>query len=209
MVLTGFFALAIGCSNAATRSKAKTVSDELPRPSTVIVYDFAITRDEVTDNQTLFQDLIEDANGYVTSTPYQRRVGEEAAQALADELVRGIVKLGMSTERARKGKRSPRNALVIDGAFLDVSEGVRLQHIIVGVGPAGKRLDVRIHVHQVSQDGNINLLEFMTHADKNEMVVEGTDDGTHGSAIEQMAVRCAKQALASLSELFAKKDWIP
>lgn len=208
-MLTGFFALVIGCSSAATRSKAETVSGELPRPPTVIVYAFAISRDEVTDNQTLFQDLIEDANGYVTPTAYQRRMGDEAAQALTDELVRGILNLGMSTERARKGKRSPRNALVIDGAFLDVIEGMRLQHIIVGVSPSGKQLDVRVHVHQVSRDGNINLLEFMTHADRSEIVVESTDVGNHRSAMEQMAVWCAKQTLASLSDLFAKKDWIP
>ena len=210
MVLTGVLMLAIGCTSGASRSTGEPVNRELPRPSKVLVYDFVMSRDEVTDNQTLFQDLIEDANGHVTPTPSQRRLGEEAAQVLADELVRGMLNLGMSTERTRKGKRSPPNALVIDGAFLDVIEGIRLRHIIVGVSPSGQQLDVRVHVHQVSRDGNINLLEFMTHADSSEMAVHDTDVvANHRPAMEQMAVWCAKQALASLSELFAKKDWVP
>lgn len=208
-MLTGLFALAIGCSSASSRVKAETVSQQLPRPPVVIVYDLAISRDEVTEKQPLFQDLLEDPNGYGAPTPEQRRLGEEAAQAFATELVQGLLKLGMSTERARKGTRNPRNALIIHGAFLDVIEGMRLQHIIVGVSPAEKRLDVRVHVHQMSPEGNIALLEFLTHADRNDIVVDSTDAGAPRSVTEQMAVWCAKQALASLSDLFAKNDWIP
>ena len=208
MVLTTALAV-FGCTNAASSFRAETVTGESPRPSKVLVYDFAISREEVTDKQPLFQDLMEDGGGYVTPTPYQRRMGEEAARALVDQLVHGLLKLGIDTERARKGKRSPRNALVIEGAFLDVGEGVRLRHITVGISPAGKQLDARVHVHQVSKDGNINLLEFMTHADRSEMVVDSANADNDRLVMEQMAVSCAKQALASLSDLYAKKDWMP
>jgi len=210
MVLTSALA-EFGCTNAASSFRAETVTRESPRPPKVLVYDFATSREEVTDNQALFQDLMEDGDGYVTPTPYQRRMGEEVAEALVNELVHGLLKLGIDTERVRKGKRkrSPRNALVIGGAFLDVEEGVRHQHIIVGVSPTGKQLDARVHVHQVSEDGNINLLEFMTHTDGSEMVVDSANVGNDRFVMEQMAIWCARQVLASLSDLFAKKDWMP
>lgn len=208
VILASVITMALGCSTTPPHSPATAESRTLPRPPIVMVYDFAISSDEVTDDQPLFQDLIVDADGHSTPTSYQPRIGQEVALTFTRELIRGIAALGFHAEHAPKSKRSPSNALVVHGAFLDVLEGRRLHRIIVGVSPAGMQLDVRVHVHQATQDRNVNLLEFMTHTESRAMVLEGATFKDDRSVMEQMAVWSAKEALAVLSDLFLKQGWI-
>lgn len=208
LVLTAVITLALGCSKTQPHSLTKTESRTLPAPPIVLVYDFAISSEEVTENQPLFQDLIEDADGHSMPTSYQWRIGHEAAQTLAIELVRGIAALGFHAERVSKGKRGPPNALIIDGAFLDVVEGRRLQHIVLGVSKAGMQLDLRVHVHQASSDRIINLLESMIHTESNQKVLEDAAVKEDRPVMEQMAVWSAQDILTLLSDLFLKQGWV-
>ena len=208
LIMTAITPFTLGCASASPSSPAATEPRALPRPPVIVVYDFATSFEEVTEDQPLFQDLSDAENGgFLAPTPYQRKLGREAAQTVGTELVRGIVALGFQAEHAAKGKRVSANAVIVHGAFLDVVEGRRLQRIIVGVNPAGLQLDLRLHVHQAGPDGAVNLLECLTHTESRELASDGAAEDDR-SVMEQLAARSATQVLALLSDLFLKEGWM-
>ncbi|MGH7250634.1 MAG: DUF4410 domain-containing protein [Nitrospiraceae bacterium] len=221
------------CAKTVVQPLMETGELGLPRPPQVLVYTFAVSPTEVTENQSIIHEFMEShSDSGMTPEQRLREIGREATEAMADELVRGISELGLPARRAYKETAVPVNAIVVEGAFLDVDEGNRLRRIVVGFGSGAVRVDARVLVHQASPDGRAKLLDFMTHGDSGHMpgaaVTMGAGAAAQGavtggmvaanaavsgvkvyrSEMEQMAARNAEQAVAYLSQFFAKEGWI-
>ena len=194
----------VGCAKTVVQSLSETEKLGLPHPPQVLVYTFAVSPTEVIENQSIIHEFVESQGGM---TPEQRlrEIGREAADAMAEELVRGVSELGLPARRAYKETVIPVNALVVEGAFLDVDEGNRLRRVVVGFGAGASRVDARVLVYQASPDGRVKVLDFMTHGDSGQMPGASA---TVGAEVEQIAARNAQQAVAYLSQLFAKEGWI-
>lgn len=219
------------CAQTVVQPLTETEKLGLPSPPQILVYTFAVSPTEVIENQSSIHEFMESQSG-MTTEQRLREIGREAADAMAEELVRGISELGLPARRAYKETAVPVNALVVEGAFLDVDEGNRLRRVVVGFGAGAARVDARVLVHQVGPDARVKLLDFMTHGDSGKLpgaaVTMGAGAAAQGavtggmvaanaavsgvkayrSEMEQMAARSAEQAVAYLSQLFAKEGWI-
>ena len=228
-------ALLVGASGCAQtvvqpRYEQQTAGPVL-RPGRVLVYDFSVTAADVSENQGFFAAV---RNSLSDTTENERvvTISEEVRTRMAEELVAGIRDLGLPAQRAPRGTPIPSDALAVAGLFLNVNEGNRLQRTVIGLGAGQSRVDTEVEVYAPGPGGLTKLLEFTTHADSGStpgaLITGGAGAAASGgvtagvaaanvgvsgvkgyrSQIEQMTSRSADQAVAYLSEYFARQGWI-
>ncbi len=127
------------------------------RPTRVLVYDFAISPDEV----ELDSGLSGDIQGLVNKTPRtdeERAIGKEMATALSTHLVKELEALGISTTHADSKLPVAGRALAIKGPLIHVDPGYPAERVVIGLGFG--RTDVRTLVEAYDlNDGKKILLE--------------------------------------------------
>src|SRR5262245_59330408 len=223
-----------GCAKTIVQPKyeQRTAAPVL-RPGRVIVYEFSVTAAEVTENQGFFMGLYNSALSDTTENERERAIGRDVRDRMSEELVAGIRDLGLPAQRVTRGTPLPPDAIAVTGLFLNVDEGNRLQRSVIGFGAGGSQVDAQVEVYAPSSSGLRKLLEFNTHSDSGRMPGAAVSAGvgaaasggmTAGSAaanvgssavkgyrtqVDQMAGRSADQAVAYLSEFFARQGWIP
>ena len=214
------------CARTVVRPETEVLSLGLPRPQQIIVYNFAVTESELKENQGSVKKVPDEG----ISAGERHEIGRQAANALAEELVRGLHDLGFTAERKPRGTPIGSHQLLIDGMFLDVDEGSLLKRLVIGFGVGASKIDTEVHVRYGTE--HRKALDFRTHADSGKMpgaaatmgagaVVQGgvtagmaaTSAGAgavkaYHSEVERMAAHSAHQAVAYLSEFFAKQGWI-
>ena len=218
----------IACARTVVRPETEMLNFGLRRPRQILVYDFAVTTAETTAHGSIQKQSNETSS--TSQSDQELEIGRQAAKALADELVRGLHDLGFTVERRPRGSPVRYYELLIDGEFLDVNEGNRLERLVIGFGMGASRVDTEVHVYYGAQ--RRKLLDFRTHADSGKLpgaaatmgagvavtggitaataaisAAAGTAKEYH-SDIERMAAHSADQAVAYLSEFFAKQGWI-
>ncbi len=215
------------CGRTVVRPKTEMRSFGLPRPEQILVYDFAVTEAEVSDNREPAGKIPNKTGG---APEGELELSRQAANALAQELVRGLHDLGFPAKRTPRGTPVGKDQILIDGVFLDVEKGDRLERFVIGFGAGASRVDTEVHVYYGTE--RQKLLDFRTHADSGKLpgaattmgagaaVVGGVTIGgavasagmgavkEYRSEVERMAGNSADQAVAYLSEFFAKQGWI-
>ncbi len=219
------------CARTVVLRETKMVDFGLPKPEEIIVYDFVLTEAEVRESQGPLKEMFRfDKPAGAPGNEREQEIGRQVAKTLAEELAQGLRGLGFTVERKPPGTAIGDRQLLIDGEFLDVDEGNRLKRLVVGFGAGASRVDTEAHAYYGA--GRRKLLDFGTHSDSGKMpgaaatmgagaVVTGgvtagmaaTAAGTgavkeYHSEIERMAAHSADQAVAYLSEFFAKQGWI-
>jgi Domain of unknown function (DUF4410) len=220
------FSFVAACSQTGIRKPTLTRETNLPRPSRILIYDFAVSEQEVKEYQGIMrqQPTIKDA------AERERLLAQEVKDALAEELVDALKPLGFSVERVARGTRAMDNDLVINGQFLTVDEGNPLHRLVVGFGTGGSAVQTQVQVYQAPEDRK--LLEFTTQSDSSKLpgaaptlgagaVTQGGVTGamvvanaavsgvkTYKSDVARMAAASGDQVARYLSEFFAKQGWI-
>lgn len=219
----------VACARTVVRPESEMISFRLPRPERIVVYDFAVTEDEVREGQGPVKKMLNETRAS-SEEEREREIGRRVVKVLAEELVQGLRDLGFSVERVPRGTPIGVHELLIDGEFLDVDEGNRLRRLVIGFGMGASRVDTEVDVYHGA--GRRKLLDFRTHSDSGMMpgaaatmgagaavqggVTAGMAAGAaamgavkeYHSEIERMAAHSADQAVAYLSEFFAKQGWI-
>ncbi len=217
------------CARTVVRPETEMQSFGLPPPQRILVCDFALTEAEAAENQGPTKKMDNETSG-TSEGEGDRKIGRQVANAMAEELVRGLRDLGFTVERGPRGTRIQRHQLLIDGEFLDVDKGSRLERLVIGFGAGASKVDTEVHVYYGMN--RRKLLDFRTHADSGKMpgaaatmgagaaVGVGITAGTvaasaaegivkeYHSEVERMGGHSADQAVAYLSEFFAKQGWI-
>ena len=223
VLLAGFIA---ACGQTGIRKVALTAETNLPRPSRILVYDFAVSEQEVKEYQGIMrqQPTIKDA------PERERLIAQEVKDALAEELMGALRPLGFTVERVNRGAKPTGNDLLIDGQFLTVDEGNPLHRLVVGFGTGSSLVHTQVQVYQASEDRK--LLDFTTQSDSGitpgaaatlgagavaqggltagAVVANTAVSGvkTYKSGVAQMAAASGDQVARYLSEFFAKQGWI-
>jgi hypothetical protein len=212
---------------------------QLQRPERILVYDFAVSTKEVTENQGFFQQSV---NEFRDVTPYQheQEIADEVQKVAAEEIVEGIHALGLPAERAKYNTPVPARSLAITGHFLNVDEGNKLRRTVIGLGMGQSRVDIQVQMFGYGLDASrptetapIKLADFQTAADSGKMpgaLVTGPAGAaaaggltvgvaaanvgmsavkSYRSAMGQMTSRSAEQGVAYMSEYFGRQGWIP
>ena len=135
----------------------------LPRPNRVLVYDFAVSPDEVKLDSGVSGDIQE----LVKKTPrtdQERAIGKQVADDLAAHLVKEISALGIPAIRASADVPVPGRALAIHGQFISVDEGNQAERVVIGLGLG--RTDVRtlVQAYEFNDGKKVLLEEFGVNA---------------------------------------------
>jgi len=226
--LLAVVSFAAGCSRTGVKAGMEASSAGLARPARVLVYDFAVSAKDVSENQGLFGRIAHAASD-TTQDERELQIGREVADRMAQDLVAGIREMGLPAERARRDTPVRDGDLLVGGKFLNVDEGNRARRLVIGLGAGASSLDTEVLVRLA---GGEKLLEFTTHTDSGKMpgaavtmgagaaaqggvtagaaVANAAVGGVKGyrSEVEAMAGKSAEQAVAYLSEFFAKRGWI-
>jgi hypothetical protein len=140
-----------------------TGADERGRPERILVYDFAVSAQEVKEYQGIMrqQPTIKDA------AERERLLAQEVKDALADELIEGLRSLGFRVERAKRGTPATGTDMLIDGQFLTVDEGNPLHSLVIGFGNGASSVQTQVQVYQ-GPDAR-KIMEFTTQSDSSKM----------------------------------------
>jgi Domain of unknown function (DUF4410) len=222
----------IGCAGASVTPEQTSVPISTSRPSTIFVYDFAVSLQEVTLNQGFFQReyrQYSDAN----LTKEQNQLADQTAQQLSFAIVGKLQKMGFYAIRLPRGTPpNGNNVLIVDGQFLDLSEGNRLRRMVIGLGSGQSVVDTQVQLYQLNDGVNKQLDDFKVHSDSGEMpgvaltAPAGAAAGgaaaaaslganlaagagkTYTSAMGTLTLRSADKTAAYLSQYFANQGWI-
>ena len=220
------FCFAAACCQTGIRKAALTTETNLPRPSRILVYDFAVSEQEVKEYQGIMrqQPTIKDP------VERERLLAQEVKDALAEEMIDALKPLGFVVERVARGTRGTGNDLVVDGQFVTVDEGNPLHRLVVGFGTGASAVQTQVQVYQAPEARK--LLDFTTDSDSGKMpgaaptmgagavAAGGVSAGmvvanaavsgvkVYKSDVARMAASSGDQAARYLSEFFAKQGWI-
>lgn len=222
-----------GCAGANVSQGTTAAPVSQARPSQIVVYDFAVSPAEVTQNQGPLQRLYRAATmNTEQQQASQLQSGHDAAKNLSDDLVKNLTDLGFTVVQAPRGTTAPDGALVIDGQFVTIDEGNTARRLIIGFGAGAAKLDTRVNIYQVANGATASLLDFTTHADSGKMpgaaVTMGAGAAAQGGATVAMgaanvglagaktyrsttgflADSTAKQIAAYFSRYAANQGWI-
>jgi len=227
-ILIAFFSLGLllACGQTGIRRAALVGEKNLPRPNRILVYDFAVSEQEVKEYQGIMrqQPTIKDA------ATRERLLAQEVKDALADEVVEALKPLGFEVQRVARGTRASGNDLVVDGQFQTVDEGSPLNRLVVGFGTGASMVQTQVQLYQAPEARK--LMEFTTQADSGKLpgaapamgagavAAGGVTAGmvvanaavagvkTYKSDVARMAAASGDQVARYLSEFFAKQGWI-
>ncbi len=231
ILVLAWIALCFGaCARTVVQPETEMKGSGLPRPHKIIVCDFAVSEKEAIENRGHIQKRPHESSGASEGAKQDIETGRQAANTLTKELVVGLHDLGFAVERRPRGTSAGRDQLLINGEFLDVDEGNRLERLVIGFGVGASKVDTEVHVFYGGNHRKV--LDFKTHADSGRMpgaavtmgagaaVGVGVAAGTvaaeaasgalkeYQSEVDRMAKHSADQAVAYLSEFFAKQHWI-
>jgi hypothetical protein len=214
------FLTLLGCARTVVEPHTAVAAHE-PRPDKIIVFDFAVSADDVSP---------EDGIAIGVAKKSDAQLGHAVAEALAERLVHDLREEGFVVERKPRGTAVGRHMLAIRGEFLTVDEGSQVKRLVIGFGSGESKVDTAIHVYDGARK---KLVDFHTHSDSGKMpgaaatmgggvAVGGAVTGTmvatnaasgslkeYNSAVERMAAKTADQAARYLSEYFGSQGWIP
>ena len=143
-------AVGAGCASTEVSDREMLVTEKVPRPEHIWVYDFAATPAEIPAGSALAGQPVEHAT---PQTPEQIATGRQVGAQIAVELVREIRGMGMPVQLA-SGAPSPKvNDIVIRGYLLSIDEGDATRRVTVGFGSGASHLTVAVEGFQVTAHG--------------------------------------------------------
>jgi len=161
-LVTAALALTItACAPTKVRPIGATATDPLPRPDMVLVYDFAVSPEQVSLNRGLFARLGREASS-ANATEEEAKIGREVAEGFAVELVKRIQRLGLPAERATADHPAPPGTLAITGQFLSIDEGNRMRRTMIGFGAGQSEVRALAQVALQTAHGPLLAEEFET-----------------------------------------------
>lgn len=159
--LAGASAVA-GCAPTQVQSTFQR-EGAMPRPERVLVYDFSVSPQEVQLDRGLSAEMVEMAKG-TPRTEQEIQLGQKAARALSDELVKRINAMGLPAQRIAGAPMNWANALLIEGQFLSIDEGNRTERVVIGLGAGRSDVEALVQVYQAQATQLVRLEEFSTSA---------------------------------------------
>jgi hypothetical protein len=141
---------AAGCASTKTTEREMFVSERLPRPHQIWVYDFAATAAAVPPESTLARKFTVQA---MPQTTKQTALGQKLGAQIAADLVQRIQKMGLPAQHAAEGETIDVNDLVIRGYLVCLKKGNAAGRIVIGFGVGGSRLCTIVEGFQMTPHG--------------------------------------------------------
>ena len=120
----------------------------LPRPSGVLIYDFAVDA----------EDVVLDSFGpnFVrgdSSRAERDSTGRAVASLLSVRIVAQLGERGIQARRAAASARVPLDAIVVKGQFVSIREGDQMSRMVIGFGMGSEKLEAQVQIYQMTENG--------------------------------------------------------
>ncbi len=226
-------ALAAGCAPTNVQQENMAVA-QLARPSLILVYDFAVSPEEVELDTGLSADLMQKYEEHkgMSRTAEEIKVGHKVADALAEELVKKIRSYGLWAERGFGYPHGNEKDLMVKGQLLSIDEGNRTERVAIGLGAGRTSVQANVQVYEITPEGKkeVDTLQGTAKSgDKPGMgemmgvgaiaghllastLVSGTLSGATemtSATVESDAKRLADKIAVDLGNFFVDQGWIP
>ncbi len=142
--------VAAGCASTKVTDREMLVTEKLPRPDQILVYDFVATPTDVPAESAVAQ------HASVQQTPQtaeQIETGRRVGAEIATHLVQEIRSMGLPAERASSPTKPRINDILIRGYLLSVQEGSAVERMAIGFGAGGSDLSVAVEGYQMTAQG--------------------------------------------------------
>jgi hypothetical protein len=133
-------------------------ANPLPKPSKIVVYDFAVnTADVQTDKVQSLR-----PRHLITGDESPEAIAAGANKTFSKELSKALAKTGIPIEHARLGAPPPANALLIQGSFVSLQQGVKAERVTVGMGAGSADVQATVDVHLNTPENLVLVSQFRT-----------------------------------------------
>lgn len=133
------------------------VSGQIPKPDRILVYDFAVTPDEVELDQGLGADIkneIEHDTSLAARTAQEIKIGHAVVNVMSEELVKAIQGYGFPAERALGlPTKKEGHTLLVKGQLFSVDEGNSTERIVIGLGAGRTSVQARVQLYAITPEG--------------------------------------------------------
>ncbi len=154
-ILTVFvMAIATGCAPTNVQQQGTTLT-QLPRPDLIMVYDFAVSPDEVKLDTGLSAELMQKYQQHkgMSPTAQEIKLGHKVAEAVADELVKKIRSYGLWAERGFGYPYGKGKVLMVKGQFVSIDQGNRTERVAIGLGAGRSDVQANVQVYELTPQG--------------------------------------------------------
>jgi Domain of unknown function (DUF4410) len=219
---------AAGCASTKVTNRQQFVSGPLPRPDTILVYDFAATPSDIPP----YSALAGQPDLYSTpQTPQQIADGRRLGHQIATQLVDQIRAMGMWAVPASIGFQPRVNDLVIRGYLVSINEGSAAKRVAIGFGSGASQLETAVEGFQMTPRGLIRLgsatvnaggsktpgaalgvATFVATANPAGLIISSGmkvyGEASGSSKVEGRAKATAKEIATELKKRFKQQGWI-
>jgi hypothetical protein len=144
-VIVLFLILLAACTSVSVDREVGAM-EQLPPPDRVLVYNFAVTPQEV---------QLDAVGSAITSTldgtadsQQEVQIGHAVADALAKRLVSDIQNMGLNAERASGPVPPAGTDVLIFGQLVSIDQGNEAERVIIGLGAGRSDVEARVQVYE-------------------------------------------------------------
>jgi len=136
-----------GCASTKVEDRQVLVTEKMPRPNHILVYNFAATPADAPElaNQP-------GAAG-TPQTSAELQTGRELGAKIASELAAEIRGMGLPGEAVAIGTQAQMNDIVIKGYLLSVQAGSAAKRVTIGFGAGASELQTAVEGFQMTPQG--------------------------------------------------------
>jgi hypothetical protein len=220
--------VAAGCASTSVKQREILVTEKLPRPDHILVYDFIATAGDVPADSSLTGQNVQPLS---TQTAEEAEAGQQLGAQIAAQLVEEIGNLGLPALRAPKGTKPRLNDIVIRGYLLSVQEGDAAKRVVIGFGAGASELETAVEGYQMTAQGlrklgsgtlnagggkspgaALGVVGFIATANPVGLIVGGGmkayGEMSGSSKLEGRAKATAQEIIEQLKPRFQQQGWI-
>jgi hypothetical protein len=151
VVLASFAALALaGCASTKVTDHETLVTGKVQRPDRILVYHFAATPEDVSDDSALAG---QQDSPSTPPTPEQMQAARQLGVQTATALAADIDAMGLRAEAVPIGTAVPVGDLVIKGHLVSIEAGSEEKRLVVGFGSGASELKTVVEGFQMTPQG--------------------------------------------------------
>lgn len=217
-----------GCTSTEVTKRDRLVTEKLPRPSKILVCDFAATPADVPKDSSV---AAHTSAKSPAQSPEAVAAGRKLGASIASELVEQIRGMGLPAEKASSKTKMQVNDILIRGYLLSVSQGDTVKRVVVGFGYGSSELETAVEGYQMTAKGlrklgsaklkseggktpggALGAVSMIANANPAGLIVGGAVKGygeyTGNTKVEGLGRDTAKEIADQLRIRFKEEGWI-
>ena len=159
-----FLVIVSGCASTKVVEQNKIVTEILPKPSKIYVYDFIANPQDIPKGTSILAKAAEESP---VMSKENIKIGRKLGASIAEQLVIDINNLGLSAELGSKKSMPKPNDIIIRGYLVSINQGNAAARFAIGLGMGGSSISTVVEGFQMTDQGIRKLGEAKLQAGSN------------------------------------------